>query len=306
MLNLLLQTTIEGAHDDWNVDRFSRLTAFLSGVLDKSGKPAFRVTARNRAPRGKPDPVLSNLHQSDFHQLWLFAVDVGDGLTPEDCASIGRFWREGGSLMVTRDHMDLGSSICALGDVGAAHHFHTRNCEPDVGRHRIDDPFTANISWPNYHSGANGDFQRVWPVGSAHPLVLDPQSDTGVIQYLPAHPHEGAVSAPSNDPSARVVLEGQSLVSGRRFNIAVAFERSPHGGRAAAQSTFHHFADYNWDPAAGSPSFVTETPGDAIVRCPEALRSTKQYVRNIAFWLGAGVVRRATSAEGASLESVGT
>jgi hypothetical protein len=84
-------------------------------------------------------------------------------------------------------------------------------------------------------------------------------------------------------------------VSGRRFNIAVAFERSERGGRAIAQSTFHHFADYNWSPAAGSPSFVTEAPGDGIARFPEALRSTKQYVRNIAFWLGEGVRRRSTS-----------
>jgi len=302
MLNLLLQTTIEGARDDWNVDRFSHLTAFLSNLLDEDGKLAFRVTARNRAKRGEPDPVLSNLHESEFDQLWLLAVDIGDGLTPEDCASIGRFRRAGGSLMVTRDHMDLGSSICTLGDIGAAHHFHTRNCEPDEDRHRVDDLFTTSISWPNYHSGANGDFQRVRPVGNLHPVLLDKQSETGVIEYLPSHPHEGAVSAPADDATARVVLEGLSSVSGRRFNIAVAFERSGHGGRAIAQSTFHHFADYNWDPAAGSPSFVTEAPGDGIARFPEALRSTRQYVRNVAFWLGEGVRRRSTETTHGSLK----
>src|SRR5690606_25255801 len=78
------------------------------------------------------------------------------------------------------------------------------------------------------------------------------------------------------------------LASTRRFNIAVAFERSGHGGRAIAQSSFHHFTDYNWAPEAGCPSFVSEPAGDAITRFPEALRSTKQYVRNVAFWLGAG------------------
>ncbi|MDM0001046.1 hypothetical protein QTI24_20725 [Variovorax sp. J22P240] len=288
MLNLLLQTTIEGDPDDWNIDRFSRLRSFLSGLQDNDGQAAFRVVARNRTRRGVPDPVLSNLHDSEVDQLWLFAVDVGDGLTTEDCMGISRFRRRGGGLMVTRDHMDLGCSICDLDGVGAAHHFHSSNLEPDKDRHRPDNPSAARISWPNYHSGANGDFQRVQSVGSIHPVMRDRHSPTGVIQYLPAHPHEGAVSAPSDDASARVVMDAASTASGRRFNIAVAFERTGGGGgRAIAQSTFHHFADYNWDPSAGCPSFVSEPPGDAMSRFPEALRSTQQYVRNLAFWLNA-------------------
>ena len=132
MLNLLLQTTIEDEPDDWNVARFGRLSSFLSELQDENGRPAFRVTARNRARRGAPDPVLSKLDESDVDQLWLFAVDTGDGLTPEDCAGISQFRRRGGALMVTRDHMDLGSSICNLGGIGAAHHFHSRNREPDA------------------------------------------------------------------------------------------------------------------------------------------------------------------------------
>jgi len=288
MLNLLLQTTIETDPDDWNIARFSRLGAFLSTLRDGLGRPAFRVTARDRAPRGKPDPVLSTLHESDFDQVWLFAVDTGDGLTPEDCASINQFWHRGGGLIVMRDHMDLGSSIRGLHGVGTAHHFHSHNREADARRHCGDDPACVhNISWPNYNSGRNGDFQRIRSVGSIHPVMRDRWSTTGVIQYLPAHPHEGTVSAPSDNAHGRVIMEGQSVVSGRRFNIAVAFERCEHAGRAIAQSTFHHFADYNWDPAAGCPSFVTEAAGDGMVRFPDALRSTQQYVRNIASWLNA-------------------
>jgi len=51
-------------------------------------------------------------------------------------------------------------------------------------------------------------------------------------------------------------------VTGADFNIAVAFEASNAGGPAIAQSTFHHFADYNWDTAKGCPSFVTEPAGN--------------------------------------------
>lgn len=282
---LLLQTTIEGATDDWHIARFSQLREFLAQLQHPDGGPAFDVRARDRTRRGEPDPVLSGLETSDVDQLWLLAVDEGDGLTPADCAGISAFRRRGGSLMVTRDHMNLGSSICNLEGVGAAHHFHSRNREPDARRHCVDNPFAPHISWPNYHSGANGDFQSVRTIGHVHPVMRDLRSPTGAIRFLPAHPHEGAVSAPPGDLASRVIAAGRSSVTGRPFNIAVAFERTGRAGRALAQSTFHHFADYNWDPAAGCPSFVSEPAGGGMRRDPEALRSTQQYVRNAACWL---------------------
>src|SRR5262249_18447335 len=126
--------------------------------------------------------LLSNLAHSDYDQLWLFAVDVGNGLTPEDCAGINAFRARGGGALVARDHMDLGCSVCCLAGIGAAHHFHSRNVDPSapaVG----DDPFTVAISWPNYHSGANGDYQRIEPIEPVHAVLrglgaqwLDPVS----------------------------------------------------------------------------------------------------------------------------------
>ena len=74
-------------------------------------------------------------------------------------------------------------------------------------------------------------------------------------------------------------------MTGRTFNLAVAFEPSADGGPAIAESTFHHFADYNWDPAMGCPSFVSEAPGDALAHSPEAQTDIRGYVRNIALWL---------------------
>ena len=50
-------------------------------------------------------------------------------------------------------------------------------------------------------------------------------------------------------------------------------------GRAVACSTFHHFADMNWDTDAGAPSFVTEPPGDEMKRDPSRLEIFKDYVR---------------------------
>ncbi len=274
-IRILLQTTIPHVEDDWHVGRFSLLKQSLESIAE--------VTARNREPPGQPDSVLSSLDRSAFDQLWLIAVDTGDGLTPEDCAGVSRFRTRGGGLMVTRDHMDLGSSVCTLGGIGLAHFFHSRNPDPDPSRRANDDPYTTSIQWPNYHSGANGDFQAIEPVGALHALLAD--VDGTALPYLPSHPHEGAVGPPPDDPSARVIATGRSKVTGRRFNLAVAFEPGEQAGPGLAQSTFHHFADYNWDPRTGCPSFVTEAPGDGMLRDPEGRRSTERYVRNLALWL---------------------
>lgn len=287
---ILLQTTIQTTDDDWAIGRFSRLADYLGQLRDADGGPVFEVVARDRGPLDAPDPVLSGLDESDFAAMWLFAVDVGDGLRDEDCTAISRFRARGGGLMVTRDHQDLGSSICTLGGVGAAHHFHSMNPDPDASRHRNDDPFTTYISWPNYHSGSNGDFQTIRIVGETHPVLSDAASDRGAIEFLPSHPHEGAVGAPPDDSTARVIATGVSKVTGTTFNLAVAFEPSPEGGPAVAQSTFHHFADYNWDTASGSPSFVSEPPGDALSRSPKAQRDIRLYARNVALWLAGRAV----------------
>ena len=77
---------------------------------------------------------------------------------------------------------------------------------------------------------------------------------------------------------------------GRMFNLVVAFESAPdkHGnqlGRGIAESSFHHFADYNWDTDLGCPSFLVEPPGDGYKRNPHALNDIKTYASNAASWL---------------------
>jgi hypothetical protein len=284
-INVLLQTTIVATEDDWSIARFSRLGALLRAQRDSEGRSVFEVTLRDREPSGAPDSVLAALDKSDFDEMWLFAVDVGNGLTAQDCEGISRFRRNGGGLLVTRDHMDLGSSVCSLGGVGKAHYFHSHNLDPDLTRRAIDDPYTTYISWPNYHSGANGDFQEIEVNGPVHPVLADPASPTGAIRFLPSHPHEGAVGAPEGE-AARVIARGTSKATGHRFNIAVAFEPGPDGGPAIAESTFHHFADYNWDTRSGAPSFVTEPPGGTLMGTPQAIADAHRYVVNVARWLG--------------------
>ena len=283
---ILLQTTIPTTENDWSIVRFSKLGQLLRAQRDGQGNPLYDVTMRDRDPTGQPDSFLSTIDRSDYDQLWLFAVDVGDGLSEEECEAITRFRKNGRGLLVTRDHMDLGSSVCTLGGIGKAHYFHSHHQDPDAARHRRDDPYAANIDWPNFHSGANGDYQEIDVVGPAHPVLANAASPTGSIRYLPSHPHEGGVGAPEGE-DARVIVKGRSKATGLDFNISVAFEPGAHGGPGIAESTFHHFADYNWDPGSGCPDFVEEAPGDGLKRVPEAMADTHRYVLNIAEWLSA-------------------
>jgi hypothetical protein len=70
----------------------------------------------------------------------------------------------------------------------------------------------------------------------------------------------------------------------------VAFEshEDDHGnrlGRGVAESSFHHFADYNWDTSRGAPSFVTEPEGQGMRDDPRGVADIQRYARNLAFWL---------------------
>lgn len=280
---ILLKTTIPNVEDDWNVSRFS----ILKDVLEDAGHV---VDARDRSNADGDDSDLVSLDTSSYDQLWLFAVDVVDALSTADAAGIIRFRRRHGGLMTTRDHQDMGSCLRRLGRVGAAHHFQTINPESDGERHVIDDRVTNAISWPNYHSGANGDSQRIHIVALGHPLTLRTNGEP--LEYLPAHPHEGVVSVPSDcRDCATLVLCGESEVTNRRFNIAVAFDGEVDDsgrslGRALAQSTFHHFVDPNLDPGKSMPSFVTESSGRGMKENSQARDDALQYLRNIAHWLG--------------------
>ena len=293
-IQILLQTTIPFEEDNWHIGRFSLLRDELAARKDKKGAPLFDVTTRDReVDAAGNDPVLSTLDVSEFDELWLFAIDNGDGLSVPDCQGITRFRQRGGGIMATRDHQDLGISLCTLGGIGRAHFFHTKHPEPDPSRHVPDDKDTTSISWPNYHSGRNGDYQTIT---ATYPHeVLRRNASTKLIEFFPSHPHEGAVGVPEGEEHARVIATGQSKVTGRPFNLVVTFDssRDEHGnqlGCGIAESSFHHFVDYNLDTGMGCPSFLEEPPGDGYKRNPQALEDIRTYVRNVAVWLAGSSV----------------
>lgn len=269
-MRVLLQTTIPTTIDDWSIARFS----MLQRVLAESGHD---VTARDK------NGSLANIDQEPFDQIWLLGVDAGDGLDEADCEGLTRFRKSGRGMFLTRDHQDIGSSICDIGGIGAMQHFHSRNLDPDESRHARDDRQATNIDWPNYHSGQNGQYQKIRVCGDVHPLLR--RADGSPIEWLPAHPHEGSVGVPPDTPHARVIAAGRSLATDREFNLIVAVEGDAAYGRGIAESSFHHLCDYNWDTRAGAPSFVTDPPDDEVLRDPARLADVKTYVANAARWL---------------------
>src|SRR5258706_62692 len=109
-IRILLQTTIPYIENDWSIERFSLLREYLSSLSGADDGRPVQVMARNREENAAGDDVLlSGLDRRDIDELWLFAVDPGNGLSVKDCEGITRFRQRGGGILTTRDHQDLGS-----------------------------------------------------------------------------------------------------------------------------------------------------------------------------------------------------
>jgi hypothetical protein len=284
MGKILIQTTIPKIESDWHVGRFS----LLADVLRADGHD---VVARDREPRGDgSDAVLSSLAESDIDELWLIAADRGNGLAPSDVRGILRFRERGGGILTARDHQNLGASLLNLGILGKVNHFYSYNRERDMRRLKRDDLDNLSITFPNYHSGDNGSYQRIVPLEPVHDILRSEKSPSGTIEYFPAHPHEGAISVPYGVDFARVIAMATSTVTGRSFNVAIAIDGEPGEdgdacGRAIALSSFHTFADMNWDSRIEAPPCVTEPRGNGLLEDPQRLEIFKDYIRNIGHWL---------------------
>src|SRR5438874_13523231 len=103
-IRILLQSTIPYIENDWSIERFSLLREYLSSLSAADGDRLVEVMARNREQNAAGDDVLlSQLDHQDIDELWLFAVDPGNGLSVKDCESITRFRQRGRGILATRD-----------------------------------------------------------------------------------------------------------------------------------------------------------------------------------------------------------
>jgi hypothetical protein len=121
MATILVQSTLRAGDDDAQLERLSELVT----ILRTDGHETV-VRYREPGPAGD-DPVLSSLDRSSFDQLWLFAADRSNGLSPADVRGILRFRERGGAILAVRDNENTGYSLLNLGSVGLAHDFRTYN-----------------------------------------------------------------------------------------------------------------------------------------------------------------------------------
>src|SRR6516164_9266740 len=132
---ILLKTTIGAVADDWNVGRFSLLTAHLRGLRDTRGELRYEVCARDRVESAAGDDRdLAQAAAGAYAQLWLIAADTVGALTETDIDNIARFRRTGGGILLTRDHQDLGACLAKLGPLGATQYFQSVNPDPVPSR----------------------------------------------------------------------------------------------------------------------------------------------------------------------------
>jgi hypothetical protein len=181
----------------------------------------------------------------------------------------------------------LGACLHKIYPLGNNLYFHSLNQDPRLECRCRDDLETANIEWPNYHSGSNGDFQKIRLSEPKHEIFWNSAKGRWIEEF-PAHPHEGAVGAPESVPEAQLLACGKSQITGREFGLVAALEATEQHGRGIAESSFHHFAAYNWNPDAGCPSFVIEPCGFEAKKNPDRLSDIKAFVANTATWLAHG------------------
>ena len=182
-IRILVQTTTPGGPDDWSVESLSLLAEHLASLREDGTR--FEVTARNREPiRAGTIRCSRSLDRSSFDELWLFALDTGDGLTPptaRESLDSARAAAASWPRAITRTW----ASLCATSAALAPRITSRRRTRSRIRRAGTpDDRGTPTISWPNYHSGNNGDFQRIARVEPSHPLLRNPDSAVRLDRVL--------------------------------------------------------------------------------------------------------------------------
>lgn len=275
----LLLSTIATDLNDWHIGRFSKLgdmirqagcelaAEFSLEILDYPSDPAERERLQNDLSVGR------------YGQVWLMAPDLDNGPDPAFFRALENAVQSGTSLIIARDHTDLGSCLLSLEgclqSVGQTQTF--LRSWPDLARDReYSDPTAPGIDTPCVVTGQNGGVQ-ICRQRADHPLLAFQSIIPGHL-VIPAHPHEGVIRPVSDTQT--VLLSSFSITSGREQN-SVILDESEGRGMILHHSTFHHFADFNLDTACGAPDFVLDPTSSQIADSPNLLTDIRNYVRSV-------------------------
>lgn len=95
----------------------------------------------------------------------------------------------------------------------------------------------------------------------------------------------GNGSLEAEPPRHGAAYQGVKGNAMRSSPLRILLQTTTPASRGAAHSSFHHFADYNWDTRKGAPSFVTEPEGTGMSSNARAAADIRAYVANLARWL---------------------
>ena len=275
----LLLSTIATDSNDWHIGRFS----LLADMIRRAGQeldPSFSLNISDYPTSDSERQTLqADLAAGRYSQVWLIAPDMDNGPDPGFFRALETAVKAGTDLVIARDHTDLGCCLLelkdCLGDVGQTQTF--QRTWTDLPRDReYADPACAAIVTPCVVTGQNGGVQ-ICRQRAEHPLLNFASMIPGHL-VIPAHPHEGVIRKVA--ASQTVLLSSFSITSGREQTTAIVDEADGRG-MVIHHSTFHHFADYNLDVAAGAPDFVLDPPSKQIADSPALLNDIKAYVRSV-------------------------
>ena len=275
----LLLSTIATDSNDWHIGRFS----LLADMIRHAGQeldPSFSLNISDYPTSDSERQTLqADLAAGRYSQVWLIAPDMDNGPDPGFFRALETAVKAGTDLVIARDHTDLGCCLLelkdCLGDVGQTQTF--QRTWTDLPRDReYADAACAAIVTPCVVTGQNGGVQ-ICRQRAEHPLLNFASMIPGHL-VIPAHPHEGVIRKVA--ASQTVLLSSFSITSGREQTTAIVDEADGRG-MVIHHSTFHHFADYNLDVAAGAPDFVLDPPSKQIADSPALLNDIKAYVRSV-------------------------
>lgn len=253
----------------------------------------FEVTTANRGPDGTADidnVTLTGLDLDNYDQLWLFGFGSALGvLDVAEIAAVESFMDDGGGVLTTGDHANLGRSLSGpLKRVGEMRGYGADAIPTNNDRHTTLRPAGFNQSdntaqdirvqyWYSFSGGSLDKFP--------HPVLC---ADQGALRRLPDHQHEGVVTIPNNLPVAdwpkvgpvqprpeviawaKVVQPGVAK-TGQEFPVIGAYDgHRVNVGRIVADATWHHWFDINLD------GFDTTT---------QDYKDIVSYFQNCAAWL---------------------
>ena len=275
----LLLSTIATDSNDWHIGRFS----LLADMIRRAGQeldPSFSLNISDYPTSDSERQTLqADLAAGRYSQVWLIAPDMDNGPDPGFFRALETAVKAGTDLVIARDHTDLGCCLLelkdCLGDVGQTQTFQRTWTNLPKDREYAD-PDSAAIVTPCVVTGQNGGVQ-ICRQRAEHPLLNFASMIPGHL-VIPAHPHEGVIRKVA--ASQTVLLSSFSITSGREQTTAIVDEADGRG-MVIHHSTFHHFADYNLDVAAGAPDFVLDPPSTQIADSPDLLNDIKAYVRSV-------------------------